>query len=82
MNDSTQPNPAEHEGAAATPETVRLDHFLKIASAVATGGQAKLLIQSGDVTVNSEVETRRRRKLVPGDRVIAQGEEYIVETDD
>jgi len=49
--------------------TIRLDQFLKLSGLVSTGGQAKLLIQDGSVTVNGEVETRRRRQLKPGDLV-------------
>lgn len=62
--------------------TIRLDQFLKLSGAAGTGGQAKVLIQAGQVTVNGEVETRRRRKLRPGDRVIAEGEEYVITSDD
>ncbi|QDT46691.1 ribosome-associated protein [Symmachiella dynata] len=62
--------------------TIRLDQFLKLSGAAGTGGQAKVLIQAGEVTVNGEVETRRRRKLRPGDRVIAEGEEYVITSDD
>ncbi len=49
--------------------TFRLDQFLKSEGLVSTGGQAKLLIQDGAVTVNGEIETRRRRQLKPGDVV-------------
>ncbi len=49
---------------------------------VATGGQAKLMIQAGEVSVNGEVETRRRRKLVAGDLVALAGEEYEVAADE
>lgn len=52
---------------------LRLDHFLKLAGFVDTGGQAKLLIQSGEVLVNGQLETRRRRQLQPGD-VVQLGE--------
>ncbi len=48
--------------------TIHLDQFLKTCG-VATGGQAKRLIQGGEVLVNSEVETRRRRQLRVGDEV-------------
>ena len=57
--------------------TIRLDHFLQTCG-VATGGQAKLLIQSGQVLVNDQVETRRRKKLRPGDEVTLEGEVFIV----
>ena len=58
---------------------IRLDHFLKFQGFAQTGGHAKLLIQDGDVTVNGEVETRRRRKLHAGDIVFCQGREEIVQ---
>ena len=50
-------------------EYIKLDSFLKLADLVMSGGEAKLLIQEGEVKVNGEVETRRGRKLYPGDRV-------------
>jgi ribosome-associated protein len=44
-----------------------LDQFLKQEGWVDTGGQAKFAIQDGQVKVNGEVETRRRRQLTLGD---------------
>ena len=63
-------------------ETIKLDQFLKLAQVVQTGGEAKMLIQSGQVMVNGAVETRRGRKLRPGDAVGAGGEELAMDTDD
>jgi ribosome-associated protein len=63
-------------------ETIKLDQFLKLAQVVQTGGEAKVLIQSGQVVVNGVVETRRGRKLRPGDVVVVDGEELVVATDD
>jgi ribosome-associated protein len=57
---------------------IKLDQFLKWAGAVQTGGEAKLLIQSGEVRVNGKVETRRGRKLMDGDRVSVYGEAFKV----
>ncbi len=51
------------------PPTIRLDQFLKLCGVAPTGGQAKLMIQGGEVLVNGELETRRRRQLRPGDTV-------------
>ena len=65
-----------------TDETIKLDQFLKLAQVVQTGGEAKMLIQSGQVIVNGQVETRRGRKLRPGDVVVVEGEELVVATDD
>ncbi len=62
-------------------ETIKLEQFLKLAQVVATGGQAKVLIQSGAVRVNGLIETRRGRKLRPGDHVEVNGEALIVMSD-
>lgn len=48
---------------------LKLDQFLKLSQITDTGGQAKLLIQSGEVWVNGAVETRRGRKLQVGDQI-------------
>ncbi len=66
----------------ADENSIRLDQFLKLSNMAETGGQAKLLIQAGEVVVNGAVETRRRRKLVPGDTVEVAGEQFVIEADD
>jgi ribosome-associated protein len=48
---------------------IRLGQLLKAAGLVDTGGEAKLLLADGLVTVNGETETRRGRQLTPGDVV-------------
>ncbi len=48
---------------------MKLDQFLKWQNLVDSGGHAKVLVQSGQVKVNGEVETRRGRKLQSGDVV-------------
>jgi ribosome-associated protein len=58
---------------------LRLDHFLKLIEQSETGGQAKLMIQGGEVKVNGEVETRRRRKLAVGDVVEVGGKRFSVD---
>jgi ribosome-associated protein len=58
--------------------TIRLDQFLKLMQVVPTGGQAKLKIQAGEVSVNGAVERRRGRKLRPGDVVRVDGREFRV----
>lgn len=55
---------------------IELAQLLKHANWVGTGGEAKLAIQEGDVTVNGEVETRRGKKIRPGD-IVSYGEETI-----
>jgi ribosome-associated protein len=59
--------------------TIQLDQFLKFQGLVATGGEAKHLIKSGEVKVNGETETRRGRKLQTGDQVMVGGETYPVQ---
>ena len=60
-------------------QTIRLDHFMKLVGLVGTGGQAKLVIQGGEVMVNDAVETRRRKKLRHGDTVTFDGDTLMVE---
>lgn len=50
-----------------THEPVELYKVLKFEGLVASGGEAKGVIDEGRVSVNGTVETRRRRKLVDGD---------------
>jgi ribosome-associated protein len=57
---------------------MNLDQFLKWSGVTPTGGQAKLLIQAGEVRVNGEVESRRGRGLKPGDRVEVAGQTLVV----
>ncbi len=57
---------------------IKLDSFMKWQNLVETGGQAKLIIQEGEVRVNGKVETRRGRKLVNGDKVTFKGRTVTV----
>lgn len=50
-------------------EFIKLDALLKFASLVGSGGEAKILIQDGQVLVNGEVCTMRGKKIRPGDSV-------------
>ncbi|MEN1681241.1 MAG: RNA-binding S4 domain-containing protein [Planctomycetota bacterium] len=59
--------------------TIHLDQFLKAHQLVGSGGQAKVVIQSGEVLVNGQVETRRRKQLVSGDVVEFDGHRLVVE---
>lgn len=49
---------------------IKLGQFLKLAGLVEDGAEARIAIQSGDVMVNGEVETRRGHRLVGGDVVV------------
>ena len=57
------------ETITITTEFIRLQDLMKLADLVSTGGEAKVLIQDGQVTVNGEACTQRGRKLRPGDVV-------------
>ena len=57
-----------------TREPVELYKILKFEGLVSTGGEAKLLIGDGQVTVNGEIETRRRRKMLSGDVIEFRGD--------
>jgi ribosome-associated protein len=59
-------------------EPVELYKILKFEGLVTTGGEAKLLIGDGQVSVNGEVETRKRRKIVDGDTIDFGGEKIQV----
>tara|TARA_B100001079_G_scaffold207507_1_gene181350 strand:- start:62 stop:244 length:183 start_codon:yes stop_codon:yes gene_type:complete len=57
---------------------MRLDQFLKWQGWVGTGGEAKMLIQAGQVLVNDSVVTQRGRQLKLGDSVILGGDQAVV----
>ena len=68
----------EPQSVSITTEYIKLQDLLKLAAVTATGGEAKLLIQEGQVLVNGEVCTQRGKKLRPGDDVEAEGLHYGV----
>ena len=55
-------------------EPVELYKILKFEGMVPSGGVAKMAIDSGDVMVNGEIETRKRKKIVAGDTIEFNGE--------
>ena len=59
-------------------EPVELYKILKFEGLTTTGGEAKLLIGDGQVTVNGDVETRWRRKMLSGDIIGFRGEEILL----
>ena len=60
-------------------KTMKLDQFLKWHNFVSSGGEAKNIIKSGLVKVNGEIEIKRGRKLVKGDKVMFLKNELIFE---
>ncbi len=61
-------------------EFIKLQDLLKFAGAVETGGDAKLIIQEGRVSVNGEACPMRGKKLRPGDKVVIDNETELVVT--
>ena len=55
---------------------ITLGQALKAANLVGSGGEAKILVQTGEVRVNGGVETRRGRQLREGD-VVEVGDERL-----
>ncbi len=64
-----------------TERTIQLDQFMKWKGLVGTGGQAKLVIQAGEVRLNGVVETRRKKKLKAGDQVSYGSRTFVVDFD-
>jgi len=56
-----------------TTEYIKLEALLKFAGLTETGGEAKTLIQAGQVKVNGETCAMRGKKLRPGDVVELDG---------
>ncbi len=52
-----------------TKEPVELYKILKFEGIVSSGGEAKAVIDDGQVLVNGEVETRKRKKIISGDTI-------------
>ncbi|PZO23236.1 MAG: RNA-binding protein [Leptolyngbya foveolarum] len=58
---------------------IKLDQFLKVTNTVQSGGEAKVLIRRGEVSVNGEMELRRGRKLYDQDVVTVDDTSFTVE---
>jgi ribosome-associated protein len=58
------------------PEGIRLGRLLKFVGAAESGGEAKALLEAGEVRVNDVVETRRGAQLGAGDVVEAGGRSW------
>lgn len=61
-----------------TTEYIKLQDLLKLGNLVVSGGEAKLRIQDGEVSVNGQVCTMRGKKIRPGDDVAFAGGHYTV----
>jgi len=63
---------------AITTEFIKLQDAMKYANIVYSGGEAKSLIQEGEVLVNGEVCTMRGKKLRTGDKFTFGGQTYLI----
>ena len=64
----------------ATPY-IKLDQFLKYANICSSGGEAKEMIQTGNVLVNGEVQLQRGKKIIDGDVIIFGNHKFKVRQD-
>jgi ribosome-associated protein len=71
-------NPPSQREVAVKQLPIELSQFLKFGGLVDSGGQAKQVIGAGRVRLNGTVETRKGRKLAPGDRVTLDGQTITV----
>ena len=62
-------------------EYIKLGQALKLAGAVSSGLEAKIVINEGMVKVNGEICTQRGKKLVKADIISYEGKEYIISKD-
>ena len=58
-------------------EFIKLDNLLKLSGAAETGGQAKLMVQNGEVMLNGEICQMRNKKIRNGD--VAETSDMIIE---
>jgi ribosome-associated protein len=66
-------NPKTMKTVNIDTEYITLGQFLKLTDLISTGGAAKRFLQTEEVYVNGERETRRGRKLRDGDEVFVPG---------
>ncbi|MEP0355029.1 RNA-binding S4 domain-containing protein [Paraglaciecola sp.] len=59
-------------------EPIALYQLLKFEALVSSGGEAKGVIDNGQVLVNGEVETRRRKKIMTGDIIEFNNESFTI----
>ncbi len=61
-----------------TREPVELFKILKFENIASSGGEAKLMIENGEVLLNGELETQKRKKILNGDVIEIFGEQYKI----
>jgi len=71
-------DPSNEQHLSLREEPVELYKILKFGGFASSGAEAKLRISDGDVSVNGEIETRKRRKMLAGDRIEIDGNTLIL----
>jgi ribosome-associated protein len=59
-------------------EPIALYQLLKFEALVSSGGEAKVAIDDGRVLVNGDVETRRRKKIISGDIIEFENQQFNI----
>ena len=73
---------SEISNATIHSKMIQLDQLIKWLGLSDTGGQARILIDNGRVMVNGKIVLERRKKIVPGDVVTIDGNEYLIIAED
>jgi ribosome-associated protein len=60
-------------------EFIELIKLLKLLRIAESGGQAKMMVDEGEVKLNGLQESRKRAKLRAGDEVEIFGEKIVIE---
>ena len=60
-------------------EFIELNKLMKLLGLVDTGGEAHIRITEGEVLVNNQYETQKRKKLRVGDKIKFNNQEIIIE---
>jgi ribosome-associated protein len=68
----------QEESFALRSDFIDLLQLLKATGYAATGGEAKMMVDDGLITVNDELESRKRRKLRGGDVVTIDSQVRII----
>jgi len=74
-----QSDPVGPRVVVVTATPIELCQFMKFGGLTESGGAAKQAVAEGRVLLNGVVETRKGRKLAPGDRVTFAGETIVVQ---
>lgn len=61
-----------------TGEYIELCSLLKVANLVMSGGEGKIVVAEGLVSVDGQLETRKRCKIRPGQTVEFEGNEINI----